>query len=332
MFSRRSFAKPLLTWGRVAGRTLPWMTKDPYDVWLSEVMLQQTQVATILTKFPAFKARFPTLAALAASSVDDVLAEWSGLGYYRRARNLHACARQLQDYVQAHGGYPKDPEVWASFPGIGKSTSHAIVSACFGVVVPILDANARRVLLRFAGEPEATPKQAWAHAYVAMKGISSAEAPSYTQAIMDLGATVCTAKKPKCAGCPVQSSCGYTAAPVDAVPKVMKKQPKPVAHLDWALLYDAQERVAMVQNDELSIWPGLWRLPLLSELALVSEQATLTRSFTHTLSHRTLSIHVWELSAEVTIPTRSPVVWVRKQDIELKNVATPTPVRNILRS
>ena len=88
----------------------------------------------------------------------------------------------------------------------------------------------------------------------------------------------------------------------------------------------------MVQNDELSSWPGLWRLPLLSELALVSEQATLTRSFTHTLSHRTLSIHVWELSAEVTIPTRSPVVWVRKQDIELKNVATPTPVRNILRS
>ena len=109
MFSRRSFAKPLLTWGRVAGRTLPWMTKDPYDVWLSEVMLQQTQVATILTKFPAFKARFPTLVALAASSVDDVLAEWSGLGYYRRARNLHACARQLQDYVQEHGGYPKDP-------------------------------------------------------------------------------------------------------------------------------------------------------------------------------------------------------------------------------
>lgn len=112
----------------------------------------------------------------------------------------------------------------------------------------------------------------------------------------------------------------------------MKKQPKPVVHLDWALLYDEQERVAMVQNDELSIWPGLWRLPLLSELALVSEQATLTRSFTHALSHRTLSIHVWEPSAEVTFPTGSPVVWVRKQDIELKNVATPTPVRNILSS
>src|SRR3989440_2442711 len=204
------FAERVIAWQRSHGRAgLPWQqTRDPYRVWLSEIMLQQTQVSTVLGYYDRFLQRFPDVASLAAASIDDVFAMWSGLGYYSRARNLHKCAQLV---VSEHGGsFPRSSAQLAEMPGIGRSTAAAVAAFCFGERVAILDGNVKRVLSRvlaFDGDlaNAANEKQLWDHAGRLLPVRAVAESmPRYTQGLMDLGATVCTSRNPSCLLCPVQ--------------------------------------------------------------------------------------------------------------------------------
>ena len=200
------FARTMVDWQRLHGRqSLPWQnTQDPYRVWLSEIMLQQTQVSTVLDYFPRFLARFPTVAELAAAPQDDVLALWSGLGYYSRARNLHKCA---QEVVARFGGqFPKQAELLQTLPGIGRSTAAAIAAFCFQERAAILDGNVKRVLTRVLGFAEdlalqKNEKALWSLAQDLLPD-KPKDMPRYTQALMDLGATVCLPRKVQCEAVP----------------------------------------------------------------------------------------------------------------------------------
>lgn len=225
-----SFASRLLDWQAEHGRSgLPWQnTQDPYRVWLSEIMLQQTQVSTVKAYYAKFLERCPTVAHLAAADHDEVMALWAGLGYYTRARNLHACAKAV---VALHGGhFPSMAEQLQTLPGIGRSTAAAIASFCFGERVAILDGNVKRVLVRvFAFEHDIAlaknDKLLWQMAtdLLPTKNLS-VQMPRYTQAIMDLGATVCTPKQPDCVACPMQSFCQAKAqSRVHELPLKVKK-------------------------------------------------------------------------------------------------------------
>ena len=206
-------AAQVVRWQKIHGRNgLPWQnTRDPYQVWLSEIMLQQTQVATVLDYFARFLKRFPDVQSLANASQDGVLALWSGLGYYSRARNLHACARQV---VALHGGaFPGSEDVLQALPGIGRSTAGAIAALCFGERVAILDGNVKRVLTRVLGfaadlAVAANERALWDAATELLPRRDLMQAmPRYTQGMMDLGATVCLARKPMCLVCPVSNLC-----------------------------------------------------------------------------------------------------------------------------
>ena len=207
--ARKDIARRVVAWQEVHGRNhLPWQqTRDPYRVWLSEIMLQQTQVTTVLDYYARFLARFPDVAALAAAEQDEVLGLWSGLGYYTRARNLHRCARQV---VEKHGGvFPASAQVLATLPGIGRSTAGAIAAFCFSERVPILDANVRRVLTRVLGFDKdlasaANERLLWDEAQQLLPQSDLGRAmPRYTQGLMDLGASVCKPRAPRCGDCPL---------------------------------------------------------------------------------------------------------------------------------
>ncbi|MEY4734334.1 MAG: A/G-specific adenine glycosylase, partial [Pseudomonadota bacterium] len=205
------FARHMVDWQRQYGRqSLPWQnTRDPYRVWLSEIMLQQTQVSTVLDYFARFLERFPDVAALAAAEQDDVLALWSGLGYYSRARNMHRCA---QDVMARFGGaFPQDAQALQTLPGIGRSTAAAIAAFCFHERVAILDGNVKRVLSRVLGYGDdlavaKNEKRLWDIAQELLPG-KSVDMPRYTQSLMDLGATVCLSRKVQCEACPVAAMC-----------------------------------------------------------------------------------------------------------------------------
>ena len=207
-------AARVVRWQRRHGRHgLPWQgTRDPYRVWLSEVMLQQTQVATVLDYYPRFLERFPDVQALAAAPLDDVLALWSGLGYYSRARNLHRCA---QEVVAAHGGaFPRAAPMLATLPGIGRSTAAAIAAFCFGERAAILDGNVKRVLTRAARlrrRPGRGRRGARACGPPPRRCCRRAGVDVYTQGLMDLGATVCLARQPACERCPLAADCAARA-------------------------------------------------------------------------------------------------------------------------
>ena len=205
-----TFARRVIAWQRSHGRnTLPWQnTRDPYRVWLSEIMLQQTQVATVHAYYLRFLGRFADVGALAAAPLDEVLALWSGLGYYSRARNLHRCA---QIVVADHGGrFPRDSEALAKLPGIGRSTAAAIAVFCFGERVAILDGNVKRVLTRALGfgadlSLSASERALWAEASALLP--ARRRRCRYTQGLMDLGATLCSVRAPACPSCPLAVSC-----------------------------------------------------------------------------------------------------------------------------
>ena len=206
-----SFSTQVVQWQISHGRNdLPWQnTRDPYRVWLSEIMLQQTQVATVLDYFPRFLDRFPNVGSLAAASLDDVLGLWSGLGYYSRARNLHLCAMEI---VSVHDSvFPKTAQLLQTLPGIGRSTAAAVASLCFGERVAILDGNVKRVLTRVLGFDAdlalaANERRLWDEASQLLPTSDLQHAMArYTQGVMDLGATVCTAKKPGCGVCPASA-------------------------------------------------------------------------------------------------------------------------------
>ena len=259
----KDFADRLIRWHRKHGRhDLPWQnTTDPYRVWLSEIMLQQTQVATVIPYYLRFLERFPQLADLAAAPVGDVMALWSGLGYYARARNLHAAARAV---MAQHGGkFPHDPAVIAQLPGIGRSTANSIATFCFGAHAPILDGNVKRVLCRAFGVEGfpgsgAVEKRLWALAAELMPARLGA---IYNQAQMDLGATLCTRGKPRCEACPLAYICVARAAGrIAELPQAKPRREIPLRHATLLVMQHGK-RVLLETRPPAGIWGGLLSLP-----------------------------------------------------------------------
>ncbi len=265
------FAAQVVAWQRSAGRhALPWQnTRDPYRVWLSEIMLQQTQVSTVLGYYARFLDRFPDVARLAAASLDDVLAQWSGLGYYSRARNLHRCARVV---VEQHGGaFPRRAEQLAELPGIGRSTAAAIAAFCFDERVAILDGNVKRVLSRVLGfdgdlARAAAQRALWDHATQLLPAVEAGEGAgassiaSYTQGLMDLGAGICSVRAPACLICPVQPLCRAALAGEPERFPVKTRTLRRGARASHWLAPLWRDRLWLVQRPPTGIWAGLWSL------------------------------------------------------------------------
>ncbi|HEU0202919.1 MAG TPA: A/G-specific adenine glycosylase [Burkholderiaceae bacterium] len=338
-----AFADRLIGWRRDCGRRgLPWQgSRDPYRVWLSEIMLQQTQVATVVPYYERFTARFPEVQALAAAAVGEVMQLWAGLGYYSRARNLHACARTV---VEQYGGaFPATPAQLAALPGIGRSTAAAIAAFCFDARAPILDGNVRRVLARHAGI-EGDPARRdverllWAHAETLLPAANAM--PEYTQALMDLGATVCTRTAPRCRDCPVASDCvARRTERVDVLPtpRARKKPRLRAAH--WLVaIYGAE--VLLLERPPAGIWGGLLAPPQFETAAalraFVRNLAPTARAiawpprrnaFTHfTLEFTPHVVRLQSLRACAAEPMQCWLAWAA-----LEMAALPTPVRALLR-
>jgi A/G-specific adenine glycosylase len=303
-----SFAEKLVAWQRRQGRHhLPWQgTRDPYRVWLSEVMLQQTQVAAVIPYYQRFLSRFPTIGALAAASQDEVLQLWSGLGYYARGRNLHAAAQQI-----ARNGFPEDI---ATLPGVGRSTAAAIAVFAFGKRAAILDGNAKRVLARVFGVPQAD----WD---LAERELPQQDVATYTQALMDLGATLCT-RRPDCERCPVKRSCvARREDRVEELPAPRMKKPLPQRATSWLIL-KYKDRVLLERRPSPGIWGGLWCFP--EGRGKGRKLGPIEHGFTH------FRLRIQPLLCEVRRkpPAGAAQRWMRIADIAA--AAVPTPVRRLV--
>lgn len=258
-----AFSVALLNWYDQNPAQMPWRgSRDPYCIWLSEVMLQQTRVATVESYYRRFLERYPAVEALAAAPIDDVLKLWEGLGYYARARNLHRLARQI---VNDHAGrFPASAKALQQLPGIGRYTAAAIASIAFDQTVAVLDGNVIRVLSRLIDLPEEisqmrVEQQLWTLA----ESLLPAERPGdYNQALMDLGRTICTPREPDCRHCPVQSFCQAFAQGTQSLRPVKKqKSPLPNVRAAAAILRDAKDRILLVQRPAEGLLGGLWALP-----------------------------------------------------------------------
>lgn len=299
----RRFSADLVNWQRTHGRSsLPWQnTRDPYRVWLSEIMLQQTQVSTVLDYYARFLDRFPTVHSLAEAAPDAVLGLWSGLGYYSRARNLHRCA---QEVMTLHGGaFPSSAEVLQTLPGIGPSTAAAIASFCFDERAAILDGNVKRVLTRLLAFSDdlsqaKSERRLWS---LARELLPAAEnMPAYTQGLMDLGATLCTSRKPQCLICPVQGLCRATKGGEPETFPVKTRKLKRSAQALWLLRAERQTdgAVWLERRPASGIWGGLHCLPVFDdEAALLQalspqarENAEHGLGFVHVLTHKDLHL------------------------------------------
>jgi A/G-specific adenine glycosylase len=342
-----AFAARVVEWQRLHGRNhLPWQgTRNPYRVWLSEIMLQQTQVVTVLGYFDRFVARFPDVKSLADASLDDVLGLWSGLGYYSRARNLHRCA---QDVMALHGGvFPKSAVVLETLPGIGRSTAAAIASLCFDERVAILDANVKRVVTRVLGFDADLAQASSVHALwdaatalLPQGRTASTAMPRYTQGMMDLGATLCLPKKPDCNNCPVRTDCRAAKAGDPQRYPVRTRTLKRSSQSIWLLWAQTDDgAVWLSKRPTPGVWAGLYCLPLhVSEAALLAavppglrEYLQPVPAFTHVLTHKDLHLHPWHL----VLPAKAAknVHWEDGQWIRADAwpaLGLPAPVRKLL--
>jgi len=343
-----SLASRVVRWQRQHGRQgLPWQgTRDAYRVWLSEVMLQQTQVGTVLDYYARFLVRFPDVGTLAAAPLDDVLALWSGLGYYSRARNLHRCAQAV---VAQHGGeFPRDSAALAMLPGIGRSTAAAIAAFCFGERVSILDGNVKRVLTRAIGFGEdlslaANERALWVQADALLP---RRDIESYTQGLMDLGAGVCTLRRPRCESCPLQTICVARAEGQPEAYPVKTRRLKRGKRANALLWLRYGPRVWLVRRPEPGVWAGLWSLPewpaddtldaLVADWAGHGEWLPPVQ---HALTHFDWTLHPlrWDLPARVSAARRADVEralpggrWLMLD--EALAAGLPAPVRKLLSS
>jgi len=349
------FSARVINWQKIHGRhDLPWQGADAYRVWLSEIMLQQTQVATVIPYYQRFVASFPDIAALAAASVDDVLAHWSGLGYYARGRNLHGAAKII---VEKHRGeFPRQFEQILELPGIGRSTAAAICAQAFHERRAILDGNVKRVLARYCGisgspAAKAVEAQLWQQAENLLplpsrerageRGEKDSSIAVYTQALMDMGATLCTRSKPKCKACPVQTDCvALQTNCVAELPTPRARKAVPERNSTFLLLMHGND-ILLEKRAPQGIWGGLWCPPQIEDGQgvpadyvqrsgmEVTERIDLAE-FTHTFTHFKLHITpvLLQVSCKPIQVQQAGSVWM---DVtEALNSAIPTPVRSLL--
>jgi len=360
----KDFAKKLIEWHQQHGRKgLPWQgLKDPYKVWLSEVMLQQTQVATVIDRYQIFLVKFPNVQTLAKAPLDEVMALWAGLGYYTRARNLHACAKII--VAQYAGQFPKLPEQLNQLPGIGQSTARAISAFCFNNPASILDANVQRLIARTHGvqvslKTRIENQKLWALADQLLPKDTQLM-PTYTQALMDFGATVCKPTSPACQS-KLTPNCIYLAdclafrdQLVMQIPLKIKKVPSKIVVSEMLLMMD-EEDILLEKRPHSGIWGGLWTLPETPWVEINSEEEIAQTAFQvnryhplvslanpniylqgrtlaplkHVFTHRTLyfSARVLQVSkSEVTF--RDSCQWIKIA--QLKSIGLPTPVKKLL--
>ena len=339
------FAERLLAWFDSHGRhDLPWQhPRTPYRVWLSEIMLQQTQVRVVVPYFERFVAALPDVAALAAAALDEVLALWSGLGYYARARNLHAAARLC---VAHHDGeLPRDHAALMALPGIGRSTAGAILAQAWGDRHPILDGNVKRVLARYHGVDgwpgiPSVEKQLWVHAE---RHLPRARLADYTQAQMDLGATLCTRFDPACTLCPLQAGCtALQAGRVAELPAPRPGKPLPERSAVVLLARDAEARVLLQRRPPAGVWAALWSLPEAADhraarawferhVAGDYDAGERIPPIAHAFSHYRLNLQPlrWRgVAARPLVADNDDLRWVG--DEQLTSLGIPAPIRRLL--
>lgn len=340
-----TFAQRIINWQLEHGRQhLPWQhTSDPYRIWLSEIMLQQTQVSTVLGYYERFLERFPTVSALAAADQDEVMPYWAGLGYYARARNLHKCAQTVQEHYQGH--FPTQSAVLATLPGIGPSTAAAIAAFAVGERAPIMDGNVKRVFCRYFGvygptHLRATEKKLWDLAHQVLElAPPLLNMSAYTQGQMDLGAQVCSRGQPNCEQCPLQQGCYALTHQVQSelpTPKPRLKQSERSCHM---LIWQQEDRVLVEQRPNSGIWGGMLSLPQFETEAELQQfllhhgvpvaSAQKMASFSHVFSHFKLHIQPWWLEAPPTLyEPKASERWLGCDQISA--AALPAPVSKLL--
>ena len=340
------FAARLLAWHREHGRhDLPWQhPRTPYRVWLSEIMLQQTQVATVIGYFQRFVDALPDLRALAVADLDEVLALWSGLGYYSRARNLH---RAAQICVAEHDGeLPTDIETLQALPGIGRSTAGAILAQAHGQRVAILDGNVKRLLCRYHGlegwpGSSSVQKTLWS---LAESHLPKSQLVDYTQAQMDLGATICRRARPDCDACPLHANC--IARKKNLIAELPTRKPGktlPTRQTLMLLIQDDKGRLLLTRRPPTGVWAGLWSLPeaqcqtdaeyWLARHFADAEPLSAPNGFTHVFSHYRLEIEPrrWIIgAAKPAIAELDQHRWI--EPAALHAIGLPQPVRRLIES
>lgn len=339
----------LLAWYRRHKRAMPWReTRDPYRVWVSEIMLQQTQVATATPYYVRFMERFPSVTALARASQQEVLAAWSGLGYYRRARMLHEAAGVV---VREHAGQvPSDPTAFAALPGVGRYTLGAVLSIGFGLTLPVLDGNVARVLSRLTGRPLAVKRPAdakvlWdmaeqlmprgrgAHPRTRRSGSPDPVPGDWNQALMELGATVCTPRSPRCSACPVRAQCvAYATGQQESLPPAAERRAAVKVRRAIAVVWH-RGRLLVARRTGAHL-DGLWEPPgvelergdhararLLEVLRALGVRATLRVTRTqlkHTITHHAITVQVWRGTLTGAVPRAGAALrWVAPDDRRL---------------
>ncbi len=333
---RDSLKQSLLAWYANAGRDLPWRhCHDPYAIWVSEIMLQQTQVKTVIPYYHRWLAQFPTLEQLASADLQQVLKAWEGLGYYTRARNLYACAQEI---MQHHGGvFPTEPRDVLALPGIGRTTAGGILSAAFNQPAAILDGNVKRVLARLVALP-VPPTKATKQLWQLSEALLDREHPrEFNQALMDLGATVCTAKKPDCNNCPWIPHCqAYNQGIQFQLPMREISSPLPHKNIGVAVIWNEQGQILIDRRRPEGLLGGLWEFPggkielgetveecikreILEELAIEIEVGDRLISIDHAYSHFrvTLTVHHCRYLTGIPQPLECDEIrWVTLDEID----------------
>lgn len=344
-----NFSKRVLTWFDEHGRkNLPWQNnRTAYRVWLSEIMLQQTQVTTVIPYFEEFTARFPTVTDLAQADIDQVLHLWTGLGYYARARNLHKAANQVTDKFA--GEFPNTVDELESLPGIGRSTAGAIASLSMNIRAPILDGNVKRVLTRFHAIPgwpeqQKIKTQLWE---VADSLLPESRFADYTQAMMDLGATVCTRSKPLCESCPLSDDClSLEQGRINEIPGKKPKKTLAVKAVTLFILRNNQNAVLLQKRPASGIWGGLYSLPegnnpgeipKISHISIEDTSISEYPVFRHTFSHYHLDISPVEYQASENpsgVAEADTWLWYpidQKASANQTEVGLAAPIKKILK-
>lgn len=337
------FQQLLLNWFDRHGRkNLPWQQDiNAYRVWVSEIMLQQTQVSSVIDYFNRFMSRFPDVHSLADAEIDSVLQHWAGLGYYARARNLHRAARAI---VDNGGEFPQSVDALTTLPGVGRSTAGAILSIAFGQRQPILDGNVKRVLARFhaihgwPGDGKIADRL-WQLSDLFTPAQRNAD---YTQAIMDLGATLCTRSRPRCPECPVAAGClALQLALVERLPEPKLRKSLPIKHIHMLLLQDHNDRLLLEKRPPTGIWGGLWSLPEFDDLTQLQAWC-LQHDFRidtpqvlpcrqHSFSHFQLNFVPVQAVAQNpnnVVMEANQLVWYKAGDIE--QLGLPAPIKRLL--